>query len=190
MPNTHRTPANAPLPLSPEEWLNRVVNQGKPAHTAHHQITIGLQLKGIPALPRQDAYALTDFLRYQDADFIWHTYHGVLHRSPDAAGNAYYLHALRTGALSQLEVIGRLRFSPEGKKIGVRIHGLSPAFWIKSTRHLPLIGRVFDWLLCLASLPSMMRNLQTLTHAQARDKRELVQDINEQLQHIDTRLKS
>ncbi len=93
-------------------------------------------------LKQKDEYRIGEFLQYDDKEFIVNAYRGILRRPADPSGLDHYLSALRKG-LSKIEILARLRFSKEGRKIGVGISGL---FWFF------LLGRLGKW------LPSIHRN--------------------------------
>jgi len=109
-----------------------------------------------------ERYALNDFLALHDRDFIEAAYRGVLQRRPDPDGDAYYLGALRRGELSKIEILGRLRYSPEGRKLKVPVHGLFAAFATQHSYRIPVLGRLLATLSALLRLPLIVRNLQRL----------------------------
>jgi Domain of unknown function (DUF4214) len=81
-----------------------------------------------PRLVEGEHYALGDFLVLSDQDFVSAAYHAVLRRQADPNGAQHYLKLLREGSLGKVEVLGRLRYSPEGRRLKVRVKGLAPAF--------------------------------------------------------------
>jgi hypothetical protein len=62
--------------------------------------------------------------RYGDLEFVTKVYRGVLGREPDRMGLAHYLLELRSGLSDKIEILGDIRFSPEGKAKGVTVKGL------------------------------------------------------------------
>jgi SAM-dependent methyltransferase len=120
-----------------------------------------------PHLPKatfevRDAYALGDFLALHDRDFIDAAYLGLLKRAPDPSGTAHFLQGLRDGQLSKIEILGRMRYSPEGRALGVPVTGLASSYNVQRLYRLPIIG----FFLALASaalrLPRIVRSLQAL----------------------------
>jgi hypothetical protein len=79
-------------------------------------------------------YTIADFLVLQDMDFIDAAYRGILRRRADPGGAQHFLTSLRNGALSKTDVLGRLRYSAEGRCLGVPIKGLARAFAIAQIR--------------------------------------------------------
>lgn len=59
-----------------------------------------------------------------DIEMIEGIYRNVLNRYPDTIGLATYSKALASGALTPLEMLGKVRFSPEGDAVGWPIRGL------------------------------------------------------------------
>ena len=104
-------------------------------------------------------YTLNDFLALHDVDFINAAYGGVLKRAVDAQGREHFLGALRKGDLSKIEILGRLRYSPEGRKLKVPVKGLLPAFAIQHSYRIPVIGACIAWASALLRLPVIVRNL-------------------------------
>jgi O-antigen chain-terminating methyltransferase len=111
-------------------------------------------------LPQQPAYALRDFLDYHDRAFIVSAYRGVLRRDPDPSGMDNFLGKLRNGDYTKIEILGRLRFSREGRRHGVRIRGLTLPFAVQTACRLPVFGYVIAWLNALIRLPLLIKNWQ------------------------------
>jgi SAM-dependent methyltransferase len=107
-----------------------------------------------------ERYALNDFLALHDRDFIEAAYRGVLRRRPDPDGEAHYLGALRRGDLSKTEILGRLRYSPEGRKLKVPVQGLFATFAVQHSYRIPVLGRCLATLSAILRLPLIVRNLQ------------------------------
>lgn len=105
-------------------------------------------------------YALSDFLDFQDEEFIYNAYRGVLKREPDLSGLSNFLSRLRSGDYSRIEILGRLRFSPEGRKIRVKIKGLLLPFVVQTAYRLPVLGYPIAWLSLILRLPIIAKNLQ------------------------------
>jgi len=66
-----------------------------------------------------------------DEEFIENAFLILLNRSPSKYEKEYYLSRLRTGELTKEEILISLRFSEEGKTIGVNVIGLKKFFLIK-----------------------------------------------------------
>ena len=124
----------------------------------------------IPAFePKGDGYRLQDFLLYYDLKFVTHAYRGILGRTPDDHGFHHYLNKLREGKLSRVEVLGRLRYAPEGRSRRVKVKGLLPYFLVLSFLRIPVLGYLGRLAAGLLRLPALIKNLQSLdsfTHAE------------------------
>jgi SAM-dependent methyltransferase len=107
-----------------------------------------------------ERYHLNNFLALHDADFIEAAYRGILKRGADPEGYNYFLTSLRSGRLGKIEVLGRLRYSREGKCNAVHIRGLLPAFATQHACRLPVIGSVLAYMVALLRLPRFARVLQ------------------------------
>jgi O-antigen chain-terminating methyltransferase len=81
-----------------------------------------------------------DFLALPLDVFLEEAYRHVLGRPPDAAGAAHYQRAMLRGALTRMEVLGRLRFSGEGRKKGTELPGLAAAFLLATLYRIPVAG--------------------------------------------------
>ncbi|MDI9238731.1 methyltransferase domain-containing protein [Lysobacter sp. LF1] len=109
---------------------------------------------------RKGEYALGDLLRYDDAEFVTNVYRAVLVREPDG-GAGGYLRELRAGSISKVEVIGAIRWSPEGLSRSVHVDGLLIPYKLQVWRRLPVVGRVLGWGLDAIRLPTLLRRLET-----------------------------
>lgn len=111
-------------------------------------------------LPQKPAYTLRDFLDFHDEAFVVNAYRGVLRRDPDPTGMDNFLGKLRNGDYTKIEILGRLRFSPEGRRRGVRIRGLALPFAVHTASRLPVVGYGIAWLNAIARLPVFIKNWQ------------------------------
>ncbi|HAS52505.1 MAG TPA: hypothetical protein DCS21_12500 [Gammaproteobacteria bacterium] len=109
------------------------------------------------ALPRQDRYTLSELLDRHDEDFLRTAYQALLNRRPDANGVNAYLGGLRTGQLSKIDILGRLRFSPEGRERKMAVPGLLPVWLAHTAYRIPVLGDVLAWGMALLRLPRLVR---------------------------------
>jgi O-antigen chain-terminating methyltransferase len=113
-------------------------------------------------LAQKQIYSLDDFLQFQDIDFINKAYQHILHRYPDPHGLDHYLSHLRIGKFSKIEILVRLRCSPEGKKKGVQIRGLIFYYPLFLLLHLPIVGYCARIIFSLVNFPKIVKNLQVI----------------------------
>lgn len=112
----------------------------------------------VPDLPVKTSYVVSDFLNFHDEAFIQNAYMGILHREPDITGRLHYLDALRSGRYTKAEILGRLRYSMEGKEHAVRVSGLFIPFLFQMTYRIPVLGYALAWVNFILRLPSIVRN--------------------------------
>lgn len=105
----------------------------------------------------KDSYSITDFLDFQDGDFVRIAYTVILKREPDEGGFEHYLSMLRRGEVSRIEILGKLRYSAEGRKHAVKITGLWHRAIIQTAFRIPILGYFFALLSFLCLLPSHLR---------------------------------
>ncbi len=143
-------------------------------------------------IEQKATYLLSDFLRYHDEEFIHNAYYGILRRPADTKGLTDFLKAYRDGTLSKLEILGRLRYSKEGRKHGVRVHGLLPRFAIRTSYHIPLLGYLIALGAAIARLPISSRERQqfeALTFARQRQQAEFI-GLRAMLNKLDEKISS
>ncbi len=85
-------------------------------------------------------YELGELLGYPDDVFVRNAYRAILRREPDAGGLRVYLGRLRQGSLSKMDILGSLRFSREGRQVGIAIHGLLMPWLLHTAYRIPLLG--------------------------------------------------
>jgi O-antigen chain-terminating methyltransferase len=129
----------------------------EPANVAsEHALRLERVRENAPAFVPKPRYDLADFLAYYDEEFLQRVYRGVLRRNPDSTGCASFLQALRANALSRIEVLGRIRYSREGRAADVAVNGLAVRFALRSMRRLPLIGRLVGIVQYVVRLPDVI----------------------------------
>jgi 2-polyprenyl-3-methyl-5-hydroxy-6-metoxy-1,4-benzoquinol methylase len=134
-----------------------------------------------PFQPHSDGrYHVNDLLKYHDRNFIQNAYRAILKRGPDAAGYKGFLESLRSARLNKIDILARLRYSPEGRAKGVEIEGLSTPAMIRRAYRVPVIGYLLNLAVAIARLPLTMRSEQQFeAHTLAQQEM-----IAEHLNHI------
>lgn len=107
--------------------------------------------------PARSAVSIDELASFQFIEFIEHAYSVLLGRSPDSAGFTAQLRLLEAGR-SKVEILGNLRYSGEGRAVGVRVPWLLPRYLLAKAMRIPLIGYAIEWLLCLGGLPRILRH--------------------------------
>jgi hypothetical protein len=128
----------------------------------------------VPAPEKGRMSRLSDFAGLHDVAFLDAAYRAALGRTPDSIGKEFYLGLLRKGA-SQAEVLGRLRYSPEGRGNSASIDGLARAYRFDRLARWPILGRCFRFLAALWGLADSDRRLRIIASDLARPAAEAEQ---------------
>jgi SAM-dependent methyltransferase len=107
-------------------------------------------------------YVTEDFLKYRDRNFVLVAYRAVLRRRPDLGGMDYFLENLRSGKMTKAEILGRLRYSPEGRKKRTKIKGLFWNFAIQSSFGIPILGYFSRFIFGVGNFPLIIHNFRVL----------------------------
>lgn len=102
-------------------------------------------------------YAIGELTGADYVEFVEHAFRAVLKRPSDDAGREQQLQLLVRGA-AKAEVLGNLRWSPEGRRIGVKVRGLLPRYALAKLGRVRGIGFLVQWTLAVAALPLLMRH--------------------------------
>jgi SAM-dependent methyltransferase/uncharacterized protein YbgA (DUF1722 family) len=152
------------------------------------RVSLPRLVESAPAIPRRRAYTLRDFLNYHDEDFVRNAYRGVLGREPDAEGARRFLGRLRTGDFAKVEILGRIRFSPEGRAAGVRVSGVLIPFALRTLRRIPVLGHALGIVQYILRLPNIVRNHERLEAVVFLHQREMRRNVNAISAEIETAL--
>lgn len=69
-----------------------------------------------PILAIKQEYDLNDFLVYKDEIFIQNLFRGILQREASEEEYSEYLQLLQSGRSEKIQIMGKLRYSKEGKE--------------------------------------------------------------------------
>lgn len=89
--------------------------------------------------------------------FIDHAFRALLKRAPDDASADRQIRLLAGGA-GKAEILGNLRWSPEGRRVGTRVRGLLPRYALAKLTRVPVLGYFVEWGIALAGLPMLLRH--------------------------------
>ena len=104
--------------------------------------------------------ALADLLKHDDEEFIRNAYHVILGREADYQGFNHYLSKIRNGEYNKIEILGRLRYSKEGKEKDRIIKGLFLHFLITSFYRIPMKGQALKLLKRIILFPKITKHVQ------------------------------
>jgi SAM-dependent methyltransferase len=110
----------------------------------------------------EPAYHLNDLQVFHDAEFVVNAFYAVLRRAPYANEFRRRLDDLR-GGMSKVELIGRLRMSPEGRQVGVRIDGLMLPLAVQLGYKVPAAGYLLRGGTALIGLPRILAQMGRTT---------------------------
>jgi O-antigen chain-terminating methyltransferase len=133
-------------------------------------------------------FHLDDFTRLHNHAFIQGAFAGILKRDPDPQGLSHYMGALRSGRMSKAEVLGRLRYSPEGRMHKVMVRGLFWPFFRSVMGALPVIGHVVAMVEMAVGAPTFLRAFRAIENecGPGRENRDsflanVIRDFNQEL---------
>jgi O-antigen chain-terminating methyltransferase len=125
-----------------------------------------------------DRYHVNDLLKYNDQQFVRNAYQAILKRPADESGCSGLIEGLRSGLLNKIDVIARLRYSPEGREKNVQVEGLRFPAWLRRAYRLPLLGYLLNLSVALTRLPLMVRSQRQFEAHVLAQQETLVSQIN------------
>ena len=109
-------------------------------------------------------FTIAELCRFPYTTFVDQAFRSILKRPPDPAGFEAHVRLLGSGA-SKIEVLGNLRYSPEGRAIGARIKGLLPRYALAKLYRIPVLGYALQWIVALAGLPHIVQQQRAIDTA-------------------------
>lgn len=107
----------------------------------------------------QKIYEYSDYIKYNDVDFIVNLYKGILKKQVDEVGFNYYINLLRSGKKTKSEIISLLRYSKEGKEANVKLLGSKKRYFAYKIKNIPILGKFFEYFYILLTLPKIVQRL-------------------------------
>jgi SAM-dependent methyltransferase len=144
-----------------------------------------------PATSMDLPTTLAGLIALRDREFVEGAYRVILGRKPGPESLEEHLRQLREGRLSKIDIVGDLRYSPEGQTRAAPLAGLGRRYALRRIGRLPYIGWVYRWAMAVARLPLLLQVARS-QHArteQSELREELVQRRVDRLQdaYDDTR---
>lgn len=116
--------------------------------------------RGAPAPAAEAAFdSLDRFLPLHGRAFVAQAYRTLLRREPDAAGLRAFSTALTEGRLSRWQVLGRLRWSREGRSCDASVRGLMVGYALATLYRVPVAGPAAALLARTLGAPLRFRDL-------------------------------
>ncbi|MGB0132789.1 class I SAM-dependent methyltransferase [Dokdonella sp.] len=142
-----------------------------------------------PARPRKseerrNSYTLGELCNSNFTTFLDQAFEALLRRKPDPAGYEAQLRLLVSGR-SKTEILGNLRWSPEGRDIGVRVPWLLPKYVFAKILRIPVAGYLLDWLVSVCTLPRIVQHQRAVEVYQSARRQELGNQIQAMGEQID-----
>ena len=145
-----------------EEALRRGASR-RPGFEADGESVASTGISRRPALAG-DPRHVRDFLALSTEALLDAAYRRLLNRPPDATGLENYRRLLRTGARTKVEVLGRIRFSGEGRRHAVPLRGIGAAFALAIVYRIPVVGFMTAFAAMLLRLPPYLRDRASLEY--------------------------
>lgn len=109
-------------------------------------------------------------LEHDGDTFVRQAYQQLLGRSPDERELAHFGIPLASARWNKIEILGQIRYSPEGNAMGRNVLGLRKRFTLQRLYHLPVVGRVLRIGTAVLLLPRAIRDLQRVEQAAHADR--------------------
>ncbi len=107
------------------------------------------------------SYALRELTDPQYLAFVECAFRALLKRRPTADETTGQLRLLGAGT-AKTEILGNLRWSGEGRRIGARVRGLPSRYLLAKAARIPLLGHLLRAGMALAGLPFLARQQRAL----------------------------
>lgn len=106
------------------------------------------------------------------AQFVEHAFRAIIKREVEPDTRSALVLRLAAGT-SKVEILGDLRYSPEGNAAGTRIAGLRPAYLLAKLFHVPVVGYIAESAFRMLRLPIQARQQRAVETYQAGREHEL-----------------
>jgi SAM-dependent methyltransferase len=136
------------------------------------------------------AYAMGDLAGAHHRAFVDGAFSALLKRAPERSESDTQLARLAAGT-SKAEILGDLRWSPEGRRIGATVAGLRLRYLLAKASHVPLLGYLLDGALGIVALPLQARHqraVETLFAARDETVRETLHALAERAGTLEQRV--
>ncbi len=115
-----------------------------------------------PGVDIDNCVSKETLLLFHGPEFIDKAYISILSREPDVEGGAIYLDKLQNGRLTKIDILGRLRYSKEGRLKKVYIKNLLFPFLLKTSFKIPVLGWGLKIIAGILNLPIILMNIQRI----------------------------
>jgi SAM-dependent methyltransferase len=105
--------------------------------------------------PARDEYRIDELAKLHYTDFLDQAFAALLRRPPDTTAYNLQVRLLEEGR-SKIEILGNLRYSSEGRAVGVRVPWLLPRYLLVKVARIPVLGYLVEWVMCIGGLPLLL----------------------------------
>jgi len=142
-----------------DEIIQRVKDEvGEASTTTPDGSSGGKSSRQEPGLEIRGRYHIQELLSIDREALVTSVYRCLLRRAPDPAAENYSK-MLASGALTPVALIGKVRYSSEGRQVGTIVEGLLPRMAFYYLKKIPLLGSVLKVGWTLLRLPSITRDI-------------------------------
>ncbi|MBT8490483.1 MAG: methyltransferase domain-containing protein [Deltaproteobacteria bacterium] len=134
---------------------------------------------------KNGVYHVSDLLPYHQEEFVKSAYIALLGREADPVGLNIFLNRLERG-MSKIEILGRMRYSPEGRKKGVQIRGLLAPLTAQMIYKIPVLGYLCRFGVSLLRLPKTLRDRIDFEHSLLYQNKILQRQLNQNFKAKDS----
>ena len=135
--------------------------------------------------PGPSTESLDALVQANHSQFINGAFATLLHRAPSSAEHREMLDALLNGA-SKITLLGWLRYSAEGRSVGVHIPGLRTRYHVHRLLDFPFVGQFIEWLMALARLHSNARYARAVEQRAAESTTDLARRLDTMQRELTT----
>ncbi|MCB1157299.1 MAG: class I SAM-dependent methyltransferase [Leptospiraceae bacterium] len=115
-----------------------------------------------PILAIKQEYDLNDFLVYKDEIFIQNLFRGILQREASEEEYSEYLQLLQSGRSEKIQIMGKLRYSKEGKEKNIKVKGLKGKYIFYLIFQIPILGYFLNLVRLILKLPKLFPYIESL----------------------------
>jgi len=107
----------------------------------------------------EKVYVMSDFLKYEDEEFIKNVYLGLLNREVEPTALDSLLHLLYTGKRTKMDILLFIRYSKEGMQNNVTILGSKKRYIKVLLNKTPVVGYILQIIYTLIRIPKLITRL-------------------------------
>lgn len=129
-------------------------------------------------------YHIRDLLNFHHEEFVENAYMAILGRNADPIGLDIFLKRLNRG-MSKIEILGRMRYSPEGRKKKIKVQGLVVPLTAHMIFKIPIIGYLCRLGISFIRLPKALRDRIDFEHSSLYRNKNLQTLLNQNTEAIE-----